>query len=61
MITYAAAGIGISVVFVVVMVTSASSRLGGKIAKLLGAEQSATSACARACSSAPRCGPARAS
>jgi len=39
MITYAAAGIGISVVFVVVMVTSASSRLGGKIAKLLGAEQ----------------------
>ena len=39
MITYAAAGIGISVVFVVVMVTSASSRLGGRIAKLLGAEQ----------------------
>lgn len=39
MIAYAAAGIGISVVFVVVMVTTASSRVGGKIAKLLGAEQ----------------------
>lgn len=39
MFGYAAAGIGISIVFVVVMVTSLSSRLGGKIAKLLGAEQ----------------------
>jgi hypothetical protein len=39
MLGYAAAGIGISAVFVIVMVTSVSSRLGGKIAKLLGAEQ----------------------
>ncbi len=39
MIAYGAAGIGIAAVFVIVMVTTASSRLGGKIAKLLGAEQ----------------------
>jgi hypothetical protein len=39
MLAYGAAGIGIAAVFVTVMVTTASSRLGGKIAKLLGAEQ----------------------
>jgi uncharacterized membrane protein YbhN (UPF0104 family) len=37
MLAYGAAGIGIAAVFVTVMVTTASSRLGGKIAKLLGA------------------------
>jgi hypothetical protein len=39
MLMYGAAGIGIAVVFIVVMVTTASSRVGGKVAKLLGAEQ----------------------
>jgi hypothetical protein len=39
MLTYGAAGIGIAAVFFTVMVTTASSRLGGRIAKLLGAEQ----------------------
>jgi hypothetical protein len=39
MLAYGAAGLGIAAVFVTVMVTTASSRLGGKIAKLLGAEQ----------------------
>jgi hypothetical protein len=39
MLVYGAAGIGIAAVFFTVMVTTASSRLGGKIARLLGAEQ----------------------
>lgn len=39
MLAYGAAGVGISIVMVVVMVTTASSRLGGRVAKLLGAEQ----------------------
>jgi uncharacterized membrane protein YbhN (UPF0104 family) len=39
MLVYGAAGIGIAAVFATVMVTTASSRVGGKIAKLLGAEQ----------------------
>jgi hypothetical protein len=38
-LAYAGIGVAIAVVFVLVMATSASSRLGGKIAKLLGAEQ----------------------
>ena len=39
MLAYGAAGIGIAAVFVGVMITTASSRVGGRIAKLLGAEQ----------------------